>query len=225
MIARVFLGGLFGCALALSPVQGQDFDNELYVIGLGACAAALDGQVEGIDGASFASTIAEAGVSKGDYCHCVATEFTIGDPGDLALLNADTMESVDHFQFMTVMNMMICVPDMETDWEVTDGDLVDIDMFDEDATEDLPDEDFAYDEGDVYMCQQALDGGIMVPGFNEIDVLERLRSGGQSRTQLCTCAARYFAAGGEGLQDGIESAANPTIAYASTMAGAIEMCL
>lgn len=224
MISRLLFGSLLGFTLTLHPVQAQDFSNELYVIGMSACASALAGQVDNVDGTFFAFAIAEAGVSKGDYCHCVGTEFTDGDPGDLDLLNSDTMESVDHFEFMTSMNMMICLP-ADDDSEVTDGDLVDLDMTDADFAEELPDEDFAYDEGDVYMCQQALDGGIMVPGFNETEVLERMRSGGQSRTQLCTCAARYFAAGGEGLQKEIENAANPNVVYASTMAGAIEVCL
>ncbi len=212
MISRLTFGGLFGLALTLNPANAQDTSTELYVIGASACAAALVGHVDNVDGSFFAAAIADVGVSTGDYCHCVATEFADGDENDLALLNADTMDSVDHFEFMTAINMMICVPDVD---DVLDGDLA----------EELPDEDFAYDQSDVYMCEQALDGGIMVPGFNEADILTRLSASGQSRSQLCTCAARYFAAGGEGLQEDIENAGNPTIAYASTMAGAIEVCL
>lgn len=221
MISRLLLGGLLGLALCLQPVQAQSSVAELYQIGTDACSSALAGYLGDIDGDFFSAAISQAGVSRADYCHCVANEFTDGDAGDLALLTANTVESVDHMQFMASMNMMICLPeDPASDFEVTDGDLVDIDM-----TEELPDEDFAYDDGDVYMCQQALDGGIMVPGFNEADVLDRMAAGGQSRTELCTCAARYFAAGGEGLAADIENAGNPTIAYASTMAGAIEICL
>lgn len=218
MLSRLLFGGLIGLVLSLGPVQAQSRVDQLYDIGLDACSYALKGYIDTVDGAFFAAAISEARMSEAEYCRCVATEFTDGDDDDLALLNADSLDSVDHRAFMTAMNMMICLPDAS---DVVDGDLADIDL----EEEELPDEDFAYDESDVYMCQQALDGGIMVPGFNEAEVLERMDAGGQTRTQLCTCAARYFAAGGEGLQEDIENAGNPTIAYTSTMAGAIEVCL
>ncbi len=216
MLSRLLFGGLIGLALSLSPAQAQSRVDQLYDIGLDACSEGLRGYVDNVDGTFFGAAISEAGMSEADYCGCVATEFTDGDDSDLALLNADSLDSVDHRSFMTAINMMICLPDAS---DVLDGDLADMDQ------EELPDEDFAYDDSDVYLCQQALDGGIMVPGFNETEVLDRMNAGGQTRTQLCTCAARYFAAGGEGLQQDIENAGNPTIAYTSTMAGAIEVCL
>ncbi len=209
-VKRALAGLAFGLACSLQPVQAQSVEEWLHHIGLDACQSALKGHVENVDGDFFAEAISDANLSPSAYCQCVADEFAEGDEEDLAILNADSLDSVDHHSFLTAINMMVCLPD------------VDFDALEE---EDLPDEDFAYDDSDVYMCQQALDGGIMVPGFDENDVLAQLEASGQSRTDLCTCAARYFAAGGEGLQTSIENAANPSIVYASTMAGAINVCL
>jgi hypothetical protein len=214
-----------GLLVSAHPAAAQQsLRDSLYDLGRDTCSSAIDGEVDGVDGLGFVAVVDSVNWERAEYCHCVAGEFQDLDADDLASMTSGTKEGDEHLAFITTMNMAICLPgssddaDIESDGEVEDGDLA------EWETEELPDEDFAYDEGDKHMCEMALDDAIMVPGFDLEDILVVMKKTGQSRDDLCTCAARYFAAGGEPLQQEIENASNPNIVYASTLAGAIETC-
>lgn len=214
-----------GLLVSVQPTAAQQsLRQDLYDLGRDTCSSAIEGEVDGVDGLGFVAMVDSANWERAEYCHCVAEEFQDFDSDDLASMTSRTRDGDEHLAFITTMNMAICLPgqkddaDMEWDEEVEDGDLAEWEV------EELPDEDFAYDEGDKQMCEMALDDAIMVPGFDREDILAGMGLAGQSRDDLCTCAARYFAAEGEPLQQAIENASNPNIVYASTLAGAIETC-
>lgn len=213
-----------GLLISVHPAAAQQaLRQNLYDLGRDTCSSAIDGEVDGVDGLGFVAVVDSANWERAEFCHCVAEEFQDLDSEDLASMTSGTSDGDDHLAFVTTMNMAICLPgagdaDIEWDGEVEDGDLAEWEV------EELPDEDFAYDEGDKQMCELALDDAIMVPGFDREDILAGMKRVGQSRDDLCTCAARYFAAEGEPLQQAIENASNPNIVYASTLAGAIETC-
>lgn len=219
---------IISAALALLvSAQGafaQSVSSQLHEIGYGACTLAMQGELEDVDGPHYRRIVDESSMNRVEFCNCVAEDFGTGDKDDLAKLTSASR--VDHLAMMSVFAMTGCLPDGADDDDVTDGDLVDTDTdFDVDGVLDSPEEDFAYDESDVNMCRMAMDGGLMVPGFDETEVASKIRSNGQKISDVCVCAARYFTAGGEALQKEIEEAGNPTIVYASTMAGAINMCV
>lgn len=211
-----------GLLVCVTPASAQQsLRQNLYDLGRDTCSSAIAGEVDGVDGLSFVAAVDSANWERAEYCHCVGEEFQDLDSDDLASMTSGTAEGNDHLAFIATMNMAICLPgaaDLEWDGEVADGDLAEWDV------EELPDEDFAYDEGDKDMCEMALDDAIMVPGFDREEILKGMAQVGQSRDDLCTCTARYFAAEGEPLQQAIENAPNPNIVYASTLAGAIETC-
>lgn len=215
----VIIAAALGLLFATQPVQAQTVSKQLHDIGYEACTLALQGKLEGVDGPHYRKIVDESSMNRVEFCSCVAEDFGTGDKADLARLKS--ANRAEQLGLMSVLSMTGCLP--ETDDEVTDGDLADGDVVDSDL--DSPEEDFAYDESDVNMCNMAMDGGMMVPGFDESEALARIRGNGQAVGDVCVCAARYFAAGGEELQKSIEGAANPNLVYSSTMAGAINTCI
>lgn len=215
----VIFSAVVALLVSTQAAQAQSVSKQLYDIGYDACTLAMQGKLKGVDGPHYRRIVDEKGENRADFCACVAQDFSTGDKSDLAKLKSP--DRAQQLSLMSVLSMTGCLP--ETDDDVTDGDLVDDDGIDGEL--DPPEEDFAYDESDVNMCKMAMDGGFMVPGFNEVEVKKKIRSNGQKVNDVCVCAARYFTAGGEGLQKSIEEAANPTIVYSSTMAGAINTCV
>lgn len=191
--------------------SAQSVSKQLRDIGYGACTLAMQGELKDVDGTHYRGIVDKSSMNRVEFCTCVAEDFSTGDKDDLAKLKS--AKRVDQLALMSVMAMTGCLPENASDEDVTDGDL------------DSPEENFAYDQSDVNMCLMAIDGDLMVPGFNETEILRKINSIGLKATDLCVCAAQYFAAGGEALQKEIEEAGNPTIVYASTMAGAINICL
>ncbi|GEM_PF-1142561 len=218
MLSRLLLGGLFGFTFMLSPVKAEDRFEQLYDIGRNACGDALRGDFDEIDGAFIAAAIEAGNMTQADYCHCVAMEFTDIDDDDLKLLDADSLDSSDHFSLMVRINTVLCLPFGD---RAEDDELTDWDWTDDSWADDQPEEEAE----DVRMCQMTLDDDFMTPGYNAADVLRRLDRSGQSRDQLCGCAERYFVAGGAAMEDDIANADNPTLAYASIMGDAIHACL
>lgn len=218
---------IISAALALlvsaHTASAQSVSKQLHEIGYGACSLAMQGELKDVDGPHYRQIVDESSMNRVEFCSCVAEDFSTGDKDDLAKLKS--AKRVDHLAYMSVMSMTGCLPEDASNDDVTDGDLVDTDFSDRESELDTPEDDFAYDESDVNMCKMAMDGGLMVPGFDESEVVSKIKSNGQKISDVCVCAARYFTAGGEALQKEIEEASNPTIVYASTMAGAINTCV
>lgn len=200
-----WMAALWLVAACLPGMAGaQDsLREQLHELGRRACTQVWE--AGGLDGVDVAARAMAAGQQQVVYCDCVGELFegqTAG-PGD---------EDAEVFLHQLLASTLTtCLAGAALDGEGEDGDL--------DET------DFAFDEGDVRMCQMALDDDLPVPGFNAVQVLAQLARTGQPRQELCTCAARYFSAGGEPLRQALEDAPNPGVVYASTLAGAIATCL
>jgi hypothetical protein len=177
--------------------------EQLNALGQRACMQVWN--AGGLEGVDFAKQATANSLTQADYCGCVGTLFEsqTGGPGD---------ENAEAFMQRLIVNTMTtCLTETADDGVVEDGDL--------------GPEDFAFDPSDVKMCEMALEDAILMPGFRADEVIAQLERTGQTRDDLCTCAARYFTAGGEPLQQEIENAHNSNVVYGSTMAGAINTCL
>jgi hypothetical protein len=217
----VIINAALALLLSTQAASAQSVSKQLYEIGYDACTLAMRGELQDVDGSHYRRIVDESSMNRVEFCGCVAEDFGTGDKNDLAALKS--AKRVDQLSLMSVMAMTGCLP--ESDDDVTDGDLAGTDFSDGESELDPPEEDFAYDESDVNMCRMALDGDLMTPGFNNVEVVKKIKSNGQTIGDVCICAGRYFTAGGESLQKEIEEAGNPTIVYASTMAGAINICV
>ena len=206
---RLSLTALVSAALSLSlqVAQAQPARDQLYRMGDSICRRVLGEGIEGIDNGSYRAAVAAENWGQDSYCHCVAEEFAVDIDDRFGVTTAAPAREAEA--------MAVKIDDALSTCLSSDGDLAD-----EPEIESL-----SYDDNDVRMCRMALDGGFMVPGFNETAVLTQIASSGQTTDDLCSCAAMHISAGGEPLQREIESAANPTIAYASTLAGGINGCL
>lgn len=210
MTALKGMGGHRAClwgVMALWAVSAgaQDVRVQLHDLGQRACHRVWD--AGGLGGIPFAAQAVKAGRERGAYCACVGEFFETqtGGPGK---------EDTEVFMIRLIRNAMTaCLepPEKVRKAEVTDGDLVP--------------ERVDYDRSDADMCAMALRDDFPMPGFDSNAVRAQLRRTGQKRDDLCVCAARYFTARGEPLQQALQSANNPVVVYGSTMAGAINACL
>jgi hypothetical protein len=200
VIAALLLGLVLMPAVAIAQ---DSLREQLNALGQRACTQVWAGG--GLGGVDFAAQATVARLHEKDYCGCVGSLFELqtGGPGD---------EHTEEFmQRLIIATMTTCLTESAQETWVEDGDL-DV-------------EDFAFDPEDARMCQMALDDVLPMPGFRADEVLEQLQRTGQPRDDLCTCAARYFSAGGEPLQEQLQNAQNPSVIYGNTMAGAITTCL
>lgn len=221
-------------AMATQPVFAQETTREkLYDLGWNICSDALDGLTDGLERSDYAEVVDSKNWERAEYCFCVAQEFQDMDADDLALMTAGNEDGDGYRNFVASLNLEYCLPGNFDDGEEgfginlgldLDDDVLDGDLVDDYPDEEVPNENFEIDEGDVHMCNLALEDALMIPGFDLEEVLAGMKKAGQSRQDMCGCVAQYFAAEGDQLDVEIENAMNPTIAYNSTLAGAINVC-
>lgn len=216
----VFVTAFIAVLFCVQGAAAQSVGIQLHDIGYEACTQAMQGQLRDVDGAHYRQIVDASSMNRVEFCNCVAEDFSTGSKQDLTLLKSS--KRADHLAMMSVMAMTGCLPDSYADPDVIDGDLVDAEP---DGDLDMAQDDFAYDESDVNMCQMAFDGELLLPGFDADDVKRKIKSNGQKLDDVCVCSARYFTAGGEALQKEIEEANNPNVVYSSTLAGAISTCV
>ena len=211
------------------PVRADTPGEALFNIGNELCLKAMEGDASIYDASGTVAHIDGSFEGRAGFCGCVGREFTDYDADYLATLQGELAPgstSTDTLQFAMAINTAICLdPDRLTDMEadVIDGDLVGTDLSPDEIA--VMGEGFTIDEHDVFMCEMTLRGDMLAPGFNADEVTTELEATGRSREDLCQCAATWFASEGEPLQRAIETAANPTLVYSSSMAGAINFCM
>lgn len=191
--------------------------DELYALGQDICAKSLSGEFSGLDVDQYRVEIEATGMDREAICACVGDNVAQIDP-DLGpvLRNEVISEDFAYLAFVMDQNIPDCMEKIGS--ENHDGDLVGTEF-------DWQVQDGIYDAGDYAMCQSALEGGLMMPGFDEGDVLARMKAKGLSSIPLCQCSATYMKSISDRLEAEIGAAQNPSVIYNSALAGSIEQCL
>lgn len=203
-----------------STVEEQ---NQRYHMGSNICSQVLDGKLSGFNATYYKGRISSGEIERASFCHCVGAEFT-DDDDRFGLMKAEGDAAAKAMAAKITDALETC--------NSADGDLADTDEggnpYDLDAN--LPDyepanERLPIDESDRDMCNMAMTGSMLIPGFNEETIANRLKRTGQSTANLCACSARKMTAKSKQLKKEIEGASNPSVIYSSALGGAINSCL
>ena len=204
-----------GILLTAQISQGQSVKEQRYDLGKRICAMVLEGELEAIAGKPYRETIDRTLWDRAEYCHCVGEEFA-DDPTDRhGLLRATGDDEAHAMQAKIEDALQSCLPGSGNMADLAGTDYA---HPDEDA-------DDGESEADARLCEQAIEGGILLPGFDDDAVRVRMRASRQDRAMLCACSAKHMAVDPEAFDAEVEAAANPSIVYGSKLAGAINMCL
>lgn len=203
----------FGLTLGLAFSASA---NEMQFLGNDICLKAMSGQIKGLDVDQYITEIEATGMDSDVICGCV------GD--GMAELDADMSRSLQNeiisqdyalLAFALDQNIAHC---MENYTDNNDGELVGTE-FDWQVQEGI------YDIADYDMCHNALEGGLMMPGFDEVEVNGMIEVKGRSKIQTCQCSATYMKSISDRLEAEMATAQNPSVIYSSTLAGSIMQCL
>ena len=208
MSKRIY-GGLTALFLTFAPAQADDVRKGLYEISRDICAKSMAGEISFFDGDQFREAVDAVSWERSEFCHCVGDEYaTTGDAELLKDMVDEIFNDEDYFatNFTMHQNRTKCLP----------GQLKP-DADDSAAAEPGTASASDFDENDVRLCELAFDGEFPVPSFRADEALAKMKKGKQSRSEVCTCAARHIAAGGEQIANGAD--------YGWALSGAIEACV
>lgn len=201
----------FACSLLIASAPAPDehsVKQPRYDLGQRICARVLEDDLIAIPGGGYRQAVDDARWERAEYCHCVGEEFA-DDPGDRFGLMHATGEAEAKAMIAKIEDALhTCLPGSGNMADLADS-----------GTEDSDDED------DARMCRIALEGGLVMPGFDATDVAERMRQSGQTAAQLCGCSAAGMASGREAFEAEVAAAGNPAIIYGSKLAGTINRCV
>ncbi len=208
MLKRIS-SSLIALFLTFAPAQADDVRKGLYELGFDICAKSMGNEISFFDGDQFREAVDAVSWERSEFCHCVGDEYaTTGDAELLKDMVDEIFNDEDYFatNFTMHQNMTRCLPG-QVKSEAEDSSTVEPDTA---STSD-------FDENDVRLCQLAFDGEFPVPSFRADETLAEMKKGKQSRSGVCTCAARHIAAEGAQIENGSD--------YGWALSGAIEACV
>jgi hypothetical protein len=205
-------------ALLIQPAMSGNFeDDPMYQLGDLACSRVLDDK-------GFETYADAVGGDPSAFCGCVGAEFVANEPLQSFRMDmASETESAEVFAEILMENMDACLASGTLDGDFIDGDLVDVEGFEENFSEGFQDGPNWAEMPDRAHCELAIEGHLEPIDFDRGYIKDWIRDSGVGAEDLCTCAAAMMEDTTDEYATEMEDTNDPDL-YWSYMNRAIDQC-
>ncbi|NPD14080.1 hypothetical protein HOY34_02565 [Xinfangfangia sp. D13-10-4-6] len=241
---RFLMIAALGLVTTAHAARADSVGDDLYAMGRDYCAQSFVRDIGSFDAQEMLRELVSMRYPQRQFCDCVGTGFrNTADDEMAAELRQEIKEDGEYAMMASLLlsEMSACMPanpdGPDADHGIGPG--IDLGLSDDDLNFDIADDSdenltieevladnmLTPDEGDIHACRLALDGDMLLPGFDPDAAKARIRATRQKLDEVCTCAGTYIASLGEPFQQEVEQAMNPATIYGSSLAAGINFCI